>query len=93
MRTGKFHDTVTKTFADRLKAARRLKFDTAKAFADALGVEENRYRHWERGTAQPDLTMVTRMCRLLDVEPNDLMPLAVKRRRRPSSSSLLPIAS
>ena len=68
-------------FAQRLKAAREgAGFETAKDFAQALGVEENRYRHWERGSAQPDLAMLTRITRLLKIEPNELLPLAYRRK-------------
>ena len=62
----------------------------AKEFAEALGVEENRYRHWERGSAQPDLAMLTRITRLLKIEPNDLFPLAYRRKDQgnPGGSAL-----
>jgi len=72
------HDEVMNTFAKRLKAARETAgHGTAKNFATILGVDEDRYRHWERGTAQPSLTMVVRICRYLRVEPNYLLPAAL----------------
>jgi transcriptional regulator with XRE-family HTH domain len=84
----RFQTEVMNAFARRLKKAREdAGFDTAKRFAEALGVEQNRYRHWERGTAQPDIAMLTRICRLLDVEPNDLLPLALKRSRPTTESN------
>ena len=68
------------SFSDRLKAARlRAGYAHAKDFADALGVEAPTYRYWERGQAQPDLTTLSRICVLLDVEPNDLLPHALRR--------------
>jgi len=77
----RFHDKVMRTFAERLKTAREAGgYEHASDFADAIGVEPHRYRHWERGTAAPDLTTLTRICQLLDVEPNDLLPLGRKRR-------------
>jgi ribosome-binding protein aMBF1 (putative translation factor) len=79
----RFEDHVKETFGQRLRAARLAAgHEAASHFADALGVEENRYRHWERGSAMPDIPMVTRICELLDVEPNDLLPLATRKRRR-----------
>jgi len=78
-----FHEQVMKTFAQRLRKAREAAgFEHAKHFADALGVEPAAYRYWERGGASPNLSMLTRICQLLDVEPNDLLPLA--RKRHPS---------
>lgn len=70
-----------RAFSERLKSARiEAGYEHAKQFADALGVEPHTYRYWERGHAQPDLTTVTRICQLLNIEPNDLLPLARKRR-------------
>lgn len=76
----RFEDQVMKAFSTRLKKAREgAGFTRAKYFAEALGVEPARYRHWERGTAQPDLTTLTRICRLLGVEANDLLPLTTRK--------------
>jgi len=73
---------VMRTFSQRLKAAREAAgFEEAEDFANALGIRGARYRHWEGGRAKPDITMLTRICQLLDVEPNFLLPLAVKRKK------------
>lgn len=90
-RMDRFHSEVMNAFSKRLKSAREAAgFETAKEFAEALGVEENRYRHWERGSAQPDLAMLTRITRLLKIEPNDLFPLAYRRKDQgnPGGSAL-----
>lgn len=77
----RFEEEVMRAFSHRLRKAREdAGYATAKIFAEALGVEPARYRHWERGTAQPDLTTLTRICRLLHVEANDLLPLTLKRK-------------
>ena len=74
----RFEDKVKKTFAKRLKQARSdAGFRFAKDFSEALSIEEHTYRAWERGEHLPDIPTMTRICRLLKVEPNDLMPLAV----------------
>ena len=79
-----FHEQVMKSFAVKLRLARQAAgYESAKQFADALGVEAPTYRYWERGAAAPNLTMLTRICQLLDVEPNDL--LAYGRKARPRS--------
>ena len=76
----RFEDQVMKAFSSRLRKARASAgYEHAKVFAEALGVEPARYRHWERGTAQPDLTTLTRICRLLGVEANDLLPLTTRK--------------
>jgi transcriptional regulator with XRE-family HTH domain len=76
------------TFGRKLKEAReRAGFDTAKQFAESLGVEENRYRHWERGSAQPALPMLVRITRLLKVELTELIPHAYQKKDRGQSGS------
>lgn len=66
-------------FSEKLKSARvSAGYEHAKDFADALGVEAPTYRYWERGQAQPDLTTLARICMLLDIEPNDLLPMGRK---------------
>ena len=66
-----------KTFGKRLRAARKTAgFRSAERFAHHLGVEPHTYRHYERGEVQPTLTTLTRICQLLAVTPNDLLPLA-----------------
>ena len=84
---------VMQTFHQRLKRARLAAgYRHAQDFAEALNVEGPTYRQWERGQASPDLTTLTRICKALDVEPNELLPLA-KRRKGPKAdggSSRLP---
>lgn len=79
----RFHQEVMATFGEKLKEAReRAGFETAKEFAESLGVEENRYRHWERGSAQPSLPMLARITRLLKVELSDLIPQSYQKKGR-----------
>jgi transcriptional regulator with XRE-family HTH domain len=66
-----------------LKAAREAAgFGTAELFAFAFGVEPATYRHWERGTHEPDLTTLQRLCLILRVSVNDLLPVEEPRRGR-----------
>jgi transcriptional regulator with XRE-family HTH domain len=70
------HARVRSGFAKRLKAAREAAgFGTAELFAFAFGVEPATYRHWERGTHEPDLTTLQRLCLILRVSVNDLLPV------------------
>jgi len=64
-------------FAKRLKLLRTEKgFTHARAFAKALGIEENRYTRYERAEVEPSLTLIHRICQTLQVSPNDLLGLA-----------------
>jgi transcriptional regulator with XRE-family HTH domain len=76
----RLEDQVKKALAKRLKKARKdAGFRFAREFAVALNLAEHTYRSWERGEHMPDLTTLTRICKLLNVEPNDLLPLAIKK--------------
>jgi DNA-binding XRE family transcriptional regulator len=77
---------VMQAFHQRLRRARQAAgYQTAKEFADVLEVEPPTYRQWERGEASPDLVTLTRICKALDIEPNDLLPLA-RRKRTPGAN-------
>lgn len=61
-------------FAQRLRAIRIPRgFKTARSFAKALGIDENRYTRYERAEVEPDLQLLLRMCELLKATPNDLL--------------------
>lgn len=75
-----FHEQVMKTFAKELRKARKAAgFGSAESFAHELGVEPHTYRHWERGESSPPLPMFVRICRLLSVDPLELIPMASKK--------------
>ena len=85
--SSEFKDKVMKTFRERLKAAREAAgFEEAEDFATALGVTGARYRQWERGAASPSFDMLTRICQLLDVDPNYLLPFAVRKKSKKKDS-------
>jgi transcriptional regulator with XRE-family HTH domain len=61
-------------FAHRLRAIRIPRgFKTARSFAKALGIDENRYTRYERAEVEPDLQLLLRICELLKATPNDLL--------------------
>jgi transcriptional regulator with XRE-family HTH domain len=65
---------IRTTFAKRLKALRIPRgFSTARSFANALEIDENRYTRYERAEVEPDLSLLVKMCSLLEVTPNDLL--------------------
>jgi transcriptional regulator with XRE-family HTH domain len=61
-------------FAARLKDLRSARgYKTARSFARALGIDENRYTRYERAEVEPHLTLIMRMCTALDISPNELL--------------------
>jgi transcriptional regulator with XRE-family HTH domain len=65
---------VRVVFARRLKALRIPRgYATARSFAVALEIDENRYTRYERAEVEPDLSLLVRICVLLGVTPSDLL--------------------
>lgn len=63
----------TAAFAVRLKTLRVLRgFRTARSFARALDIDENRYTRWERGEVEPSVAMLARMAEVLGL-PVDVL--------------------
>ena len=61
-------------FAKRLRQLRiKRGFHRARVFADALGIEENRYTRYERAEVEPSLTLIYRICQTMGVSPNELL--------------------
>lgn len=64
---------VRARFGQRLKELRQLAgFRSARSFALAVALDENRYTRYERGEVEPNLASICRFCSVLGVEPNDL---------------------
>ncbi len=86
-------------FAKRLKALRIPRgFSTARSFANALDIDENRYTRYERAEVEPDLSLLVKMCSLLSVTPNDLLDTSASRAipgfaENPSRTPILEISS
>ncbi|HEX7074779.1 MAG TPA: helix-turn-helix domain-containing protein [Hyphomicrobiaceae bacterium] len=60
-------------FATRLKQLRVLRgYRTARAFAQALQIDENRYTRWERGEVEPSVAMLAKMAEVLNL-PVDIL--------------------
>ena len=60
-------------FAIRLKQLRVLRgYRTARAFAQALQIDENRYTRWERGEVEPSDAMLAKMAEVLNL-PVDIL--------------------
>jgi transcriptional regulator with XRE-family HTH domain len=79
----RFEAKVKRDFAKRLKQARlEAGFRHANQLAQAMGVEEHTYRGWERGQYLPDIPKMARLCQILNLEPNELVPLAVAKKNQ-----------
>ena len=77
---------IMKTFADRLREARqKSEYTSAAQFANVLGIEPHAYRKYERGQSEPNFDTLTRICELLDLTPNQLLPHAANKRRKGGS--------
>jgi len=48
-------------------------FASARGFARAIGIDENRYTRYERAEVEPSLTLLLKICEILGVSPNDLL--------------------
>lgn len=48
-------------------------YRTARSFARALDIDENRYTRYERAEVEPSLDLLLRICELLGATPNDLL--------------------
>ena len=76
MPASQLHALVMRTFSERLKQARiEAGYKTAARFAFAFGVPAPRYRHWERGKCAPGLRELERLCLVLCVSANYLLPV------------------
>lgn len=79
----RFRQIMT-TFGKQLKRAREAAgYQSAQQFAHVLGKEPHAYRKYERGQSQPDLETLVRICELLNITPNDLLPAAAEIVPRP----------
>ena len=68
---------IARVFGKRLKQARiAANYSSAQKAAEALGLEPATYRTYERGSSLPNLEVLTRICELFRVTPNDLLPEA-----------------
>jgi transcriptional regulator with XRE-family HTH domain len=66
---------VNRIFSARLREKRKMcGYKSAESFATAVGMKPHTYRRYERGTAQPSLVVLARICMELDVTPNDILP-------------------
>ncbi len=77
-------------FASKLKALRIARgYSTARKFAQALGIDENRYTRYERAEVEPDLSLLAKMCSVLQATPNELLDVASPHHFEPGFSEAM----
>jgi transcriptional regulator with XRE-family HTH domain len=61
-------------FSSRLREMRKQAgFRSARALAQVLGIDENRYTRYERAEVEPNLQLIVRICGELHTSPNTLL--------------------
>ena len=65
--------TDKKTFASFIKARRIEKNYSQKDLAEKLFVTESAVSKWERGISYPDITLISEICRALDISEHELI--------------------
>ncbi len=64
---------MDKNFCVNLKEARKLSGLTQKQVASSLDVVESCYANWEQGRTEPSITMLRKLCKILNVNVSDLI--------------------
>ena len=65
--------TDKKTFGSFIKAKRTDKNYSQKDLAEMLFVTESAVSKWERGVSYPDITLISDICRVLDISEHELI--------------------
>ena len=62
-------------------------FESARAFAKRLGIDENRYKRYERAEVEPNLDLLVKISRELSVSIDTLVGLEPEQALKPASAS------
>lgn len=65
--------TDKKTFGSFIKAKRTEKNYSQKDLAELLFITEGAVSKWERGVSYPDITLISDICRVLDISEHELI--------------------
>lgn len=80
---------LTGRIANRIFNARKEKMFTQKQVADALGISEGQYAHYEKGRAKPDINTIYQMCILFNASFDEWLGLtenSVEKKESPASA-------
>lgn len=64
---------MDKIFSKNLKEARKQKLLTQKQVAIMLNVVESCYANWEQGRTEPNIDMLRKLCKILEVSADELI--------------------
>ena len=64
---------MDKIFSKNLKEARKQKFLSQKQVAIMLNVVESCYANWEQGRTEPNIDMLRKLCKILEVSADELI--------------------
>ena len=59
-------------FSKNLRNARVSKKVSQKKIAEYLDLTESGYAHWEQGRTEPDTDTIIKICKYLEISPNEL---------------------
>lgn len=79
--------------SEKIAQIRRQRGMTQETLGDALGVTAQAVSKWEVGSALPDVSLLPRLCEVLDVPPDDLLELPPDTRFRFIKASVTACAS
>ena len=65
--------TDKKTFGSYIKAKRIEKNYSQKDLAELLFVSEGAVSKWERGVTYPDITLISEICRVLEISEHEFI--------------------
>jgi transcriptional regulator with XRE-family HTH domain len=72
------YDKIMRSFGRRLRQAReRAGYKSAQSFAEAMGFDPHAYRKYERGQAEPNFEKLLRICEILKITTDELLPVSV----------------
>ena len=74
--------TDKKTFGEFIKAKRIEKNYSQRELADLLFVTEGAISKWERGVSYPDITLISDICRTLDISEHEFVTATTDTRTR-----------
>ena len=69
--------TDKKTFGSFIKMKRTEKSYSQKDLAEMLFVTEGAVSKWERGVSYPDITLISNICRVLDISEHELITASI----------------
>ena len=61
----------------RICKYRKLKNMSQKELAEKLGITNSRVSNWEQGINRPDVDILAKICKVLDISPSELLNISL----------------